>query len=93
MWTCATNLRAQILAVGYCHRIGVMNRDIKPEASGSGRQGGGTHPFSRGGLAAWLDTLLFVALCEGLTSPGPLQNTLLLRVEGKPPMVKLCDFG
>ncbi|KAL4448995.1 hypothetical protein ABPG77_007712 [Micractinium sp. CCAP 211/92] len=40
-----------ILAVDYCHRCGVMNRDIKPE------------------------------------------NTLLLRVEGKPPMVKLCDFG
>lgn len=26
------------------------------------------------------------------TLPAP-QNTLLLRVEGKPPMVKLCDFG
>ncbi|PSC67166.1 sulfur stress regulator [Micractinium conductrix] len=40
-----------ILAVDYCHRLGIMSRDIKPE------------------------------------------NTLLVRVPGKPPMVKLCDFG
>lgn len=60
----------QILAVDYCHRVGVMNRDIKPEAS---RIGCGRAWFASnvaGGVAGWVARRPARTVSAQLRRPG-----------------------